>query len=258
MDSKKALRIIIILLLIVNIFMTIYITNLAFSEPKSEDELKHVIQLLEYRDIKLECDIPQYAAPSAELIYIEADNTEILNYLSNIEGLLNEDEVTKQIIFNPNTTQRYENFSLDLATQLSDSFVENLPVKSESYMLDSILTAGVNIYKFSYFYVDGSSYIYDKKIEITISRDGIDQVVISNVNYQVSDTEYNRATVSIGNILASGFIRQGQSFITIKKIDAGYLYNEETSSIMNVWRVMYNNGQERYFSSVDGTIINKN
>ena len=90
---------------------------------------------------------------------------------------------------------------------------------------------------------------------MTVSKDGIEKVYIKSLGYTVSDTEYNRPMVSIGNILVSGFTRQGQSLITIKKIDAGYLYDKNTSSIMNVWRVMYNNGQERYFSSIDGTEI---
>jgi len=58
MDSKKALRIIIALLLIVNVFMAGYIVNLAFSEPDTKDEYKYITEILAYRDIALDCEIP--------------------------------------------------------------------------------------------------------------------------------------------------------------------------------------------------------
>lgn len=254
MDSKKALRIIIALLLIVNVFMAGYIVNLAFSEPDTKDEYKYITEILAYRDIALDCEIPEYAAPSAVITVSSTDNTAVLDYLKEQDGIFSEDE-NGVITYTPPVTQRYEDLTLEKAAEIADDYVEKLPIDSEAYMLDSILTAGVNEYRFNYIYLDGSSYIYDRKIEMTVSKDGIEKVYIKSLGYTVSDTEYNRPMVSIGNILVSGFTRQGQSLITIKKIDAGYLYDKNTSSIMNVWRVMYNNGQERYFSSIDGTEI---
>ncbi len=254
MDSKKALKIIITLLLIVNVFMAGYIINLAFSEPDTKDEYKYITDILTYRDITLECEIPDYAAPNAVLVIKQQDNSILLNYLKEQSGLLSEEQ-EGIIIYNPVSTQRYDDLTLEIATGICDSFMGQIPLDSKAYMLDSILTAGVDEYKFNYIYLDGSSYIYDKRIEITVSKNGIDQVYISNIEYTVSDTEYNRPMVSIGNILASSFTRQGQSFITIRKIDAGYLYDKKSSSVINIWRVMYNNGLERYFSSIDGTEI---
>lgn len=254
MDSKKALRIIIALMLIVNIFMAGYIISLAFSEPDTKDEHKYITDILAYRDIVLDCEIPDYSAPSAVIIPNSIDNTAIIDYLKEQDGTIVEQQ-DGMIMHSPISTERYENFTLEIATTITDAFIKELPLENEAYMLDSILTAGVNMYRFDYIYLDGSSYIYDKRIEITVSKNGIDQVYIKSLEYTVSDTEYNRPMVTIGNILVSSFTRQGQSFITIKKIDTGYLYNKNTSSIANVWRVMYNNGQERYFSSVDGTEI---
>ncbi len=254
MDSKKALRIIIALLLIVNVFMAGYIINLAFSEPDTKDEYKYITEILAYRDITLDCEIPEYSAPSAVIAESSADNDAILAYLKQQDGTITEEQ-DGVIVYIPAVTERYEDLTLEAAAQIADAFVKKLPIDSSAYMLDSILTAGVNTYRFKYIYLDGSSYIYDKKIEMTVSKNGIDQVDISNIEYTVSDTEYNRPMVSIGNILVSGFTRQGQSFITIKKIDAGYVYDKSASSFMNVWRVMYNNGLERYFSSIDGTEI---
>jgi hypothetical protein len=254
MDSKKALRIIIALLLIVNIFMAGYIINLAFSEPDTKDEHKYIADILAYRNITLECDIPDYPAPSAVLMLALQDNALLTDYLKEQGGLLSIEQ-EGAIIYTPAVTNRYDNLTVDSATLISDSFIKNLPIDSEAYMLDSILTAGVDEYKFNYIYLDGSSYIYNRKIEMTVSKNGIGQVYIKSLEYTVSDTEYNRPMVSIGNILVSGFTRQGQSFITIKKIDAGYVYDKSTSSVMNVWRIMYNNGLERYFSSIDGTEV---
>ncbi len=254
MDSKKALRIIIALLLIVNVFMAGYIVNLAFSEPDTKDEYKYITEILAYRDITLDCEIPEYAAPSAVIAVSSTDNTKVLDYLKEQDGILSND-LDGVIAYTPAVTQRYENLTLEKAAEIADAFVKKLPIDSEAYMLDSILTAGVDEYKFNYIYLDGSSYIYNRKIEMTVSKNGIGQVYIKSLEYTVSDTEYNRPMVSIGNILVSGFTRQGQSFITIKKIDAGYVYDKSTSSVMNVWRIMYNNGLERYFSSIDGTEV---
>ncbi|HHT96105.1 MAG TPA: hypothetical protein P5064_05895 [Clostridia bacterium] len=254
MDSKKALRIIIVLLLAVNIFMAAFIINLVYSEPDTKDEHKYITEILAYRDITLDCEIPQYAAPSAVIVKSDSDNSALLSYLEAQGGTIS-DSQEDVIIYTPAVKQRYEDLTLETAAKIADDFIKKLPVDSQSYMPDSILTAGVGVYKVNYIYLDGSYCIYDKKIEMTISKNGIDRVYIGCPEYTVAETEYNRPMVSVGNILVSGFTRQGRSFITIKKIDAGYIYDKNTSSFVNVWRVMYNNGQERYFSSVDGTVI---
>lgn len=255
MDSKKALKILIILLVVVNLFMAGYIISLTFSKSDTSDENKYITSLLTYRDITLECEIPDYPAPSAVLIAKDPDNSSLLAYLNGLDGVLEEDVESGVIVFSPTISERIDDFTLDTTTKQASAFITSLPIKSEAYMLDSILTTGVNIYKFNYIYADGSRYIYDKSIEITISKNGIDQVVISNINYIVSDTENNRPMVSIGNILVSGFTRQGQASITIKKMDTGYLYDTDTLALKNVWRIMFNNGQVRYFSSIDGIEI---
>lgn len=255
MDSKKALKIIIILLVVVNLFMAGYIISLTFSKADTLDENKYIASLLTYREITLECDIPDYPAPSAVLIAKDPDNSILLAYLNDLDGVLVDNVERGVIVFSPTISERFDDLTLDTATKQANTFMTSLPLKDGAYMLDSILTGGVNIYKFKYIYADGSRYIYDKSIEITISKNGIDEVVISNINYIVSDTENNRPMVSIGNILVSGFTRQGQSSITIKKIDTGYLYDTKTNTLKNVWRIMFNNGQVRYFSSIDGMEI---
>ncbi|MFA7673901.1 MAG: hypothetical protein WCY62_08655 [Clostridia bacterium] len=252
MDSKKAMKILVVLMILVNLIMAGYIISLAVSQSQQRIDNKYIMSILEYRGITLECDIDNSSTPVFKLKHTDDVNDEVYQYLLLRDGVTTRSDDGMVITFIPAVTQRYENIDLDTAEVIARDFMEALPVEQNPYVLDYRQTTGVGTYSFQFNFYDSNSYIYDKYVKIQVSKNGIIEAVIGSISYEVENSGYTASDISIGNILVSNFTRQGISQMVLRKIDSGYLYIKETGQIEAVWRVLYNENQVRYFLTKDG------
>jgi hypothetical protein len=255
MDSKKAIKILVVLMIIVNLIMAGYIISLGVSQSQQKVDNEYIMSILEYRGITLLCDIDETSVPVFKLRHTDAVNDEVYQYLLLGDGVTVRSDDGRVITFIPAVTQRYENIDLETAEIIANDFMKALPVEQELYILDYRQTAGVGLYSFQFNFYDSGSYIYDKYVKIQVSKNGIIEAIIGDLSYEVDNSGYTASDISIGNVLISNFTRQGISQMVLRKIDSGYLYVKETDEIKAVWRVLYNDNQVRYFLTKDGEEI---
>lgn len=255
MDSKKAIKVLVVLMIIVNLIMAGYIISLGVSQSQQKVDNEYIMSILEYRGITLECDIDNSSTPVFKLSYLDTADDDVYQYLLLQEGVTSRSDDGMVITFIPAVTQRYENIDLETAEVIAEDFMKTLPVEQDLYILDYRQTTGVGMYSFQFNFYDSGNCVYDKYVKMQVSKNGIIEAIVGDISYEVENSGYTASDISIGNILVSNFTRQGISQMVLRKIDSGYLYIKETDAIEAVWRVLYNDNQVRYFFTKDGEEI---
>lgn len=255
MDSKRSIRVLIILLVAVNIFMGVYMFYLNFSDKRITNENEYIKTLMEYRDIVIECDIPQYEAASFFPRKVNYETTSLTTYLKGLKGLVFEDLDQETITFIPDIDFSLEPKEENSMEALARTFIDSLPLDQDKYVLDSIFASSLNSYKLAFKFCEKETHIYNSYIDVYINKDRIERVEIGVIAYEMLDFEYVKPSVSIGNILVSNFVKEGQTSLVIKKIDSGYIFDKKADVFVYVYRVMYDNGKERFFSVINGNEI---
>jgi len=259
MNTKKALNLIIILLLIINIFLLVFIISFDKGSEERLNEVTYVRDIMAYRGVSITASFTNEAKVSSEMIYNGGIFTE--DYITKVSELLtgdiqhSEDNTTIAI-----TLTEY----LSTSKIIQDRYVADIKIRSFldsinfnhiNYLVDSVIMTGTSTYHVDYIYIVNGNVLYDLFISAIIDEYGIKSITIKYIDNQLVEGEVF-SILPVSTILMSQVTYKentdGQN--TISRIDAGYKLDSK-GKVYYCYRLTDGNQQVRYYNGVDGKEI---
>lgn len=258
MNTKKALIVIMVLLILMNIALASYIIVISTSGKSDLSIDEYTKKILEQRNIELKCKIPD-ASPNAASIMlgdmIYNDST-IETLSSKTGGSYSLDELGRLIyIASPTDIEVVEEMNRSAVERISHAFISDIGLQLEEFELDMVLETGTDEYEVRYISKDGQGiFYYDSYVEMTVTNYG---VVYSEVYIKhVKERDSKKAeSLPIYTILLTNLVAESKP-ITIEKISYGYHQrNPQINESVMSWRVRFSDGSDRFFEVSTGLEI---
>lgn len=259
MNTKKALNLIIILLLIINIFLLVFIISFDKGSEERENEVNYVRDIMAYRGISVTASFTSETKVSSEMIYSGGIFTE--DYITQLSELLtgtiqrSEDNTTIAITFLEYLStaeiiqDRYD------ADRKIRSFLDSISFNHINYLVDSVIMTGTSTYYVDYIYIVNSNVLYDLFVSAVIDEYGIKSITIKYIDNELVEGKV-LSIIPVTTILMSQitFSENADGQNTISRIDSGYKLDSK-GKVYYCYRLTDGSQQVRYYNGVDGKEI---
>lgn len=275
MDWSRAKTVFILMLFVLNIVL---LANIVFfyggAQTVSKETIEDTISILKSRNVLLKCDIPRQRGKIPAIIY---DNShfnidEIIQKLSgdtalNTDVLVQEKMIVKgekKISLEDSNVLVYEDANpsenvnvnnMDEVEKYARKFLSDIGIKISSYRLDRQNRDKAGEVSLHFIEKFGKHYVYDSYINVVISERGVKSLIFSKKNIK----KLSSGTVNVmpaHQVLLKNFNSRGENIIIVA-MDIGYKsFAEEAEAVETQewpkWRIVFEDGTERYFSAVNG------
>lgn len=258
MNTKKALIVIMVLLILMNIALASYIIVISTNGKSGLSTEEYVSKILDQRNIIINCKIPN-EIPSAssivlgDMLYSESAFETLVNKTGGAYSL---DDHGRMIFTNISAIETVqEEMNRSVVEKITHEFINNIGLQLEEFSLDVFIGTGTDEYKVRYTSKDEKGiYYYDSYIEMTVNKYGVayGEIYVK----RVKDIEVNNADgLPIHTILLSNLVSESKK-VEIDSISFGYHQKEADSSesVMS-WRIGFGDGSERFFEVSTGVEI---
>ncbi|HOQ76754.1 MAG TPA: two-component system regulatory protein YycI [Thermoclostridium sp.] len=263
MEWSKAKSILIFLFAILNIFL---LSSILWNESRSRpgaDYIKHVENLLESRNIRIECKVPSYSADSGSVVYSDTsiDETSVVDYFLGHDAA---DAGTGEKVWRNdgkvleigNNIIVFKDSSPDTGLDIGDSravsaelmkVLKGLGMKQKDYVPDVWQEQDGRLHV-RYVKKYMGQLLFDVYADFIVSSGGIEcaAIVPGEVNHTLAESEI----LSAWHILALAKIRENSVITDIcfgyKRINEGELYDSP------VWRIRFSDGSELFYNAYTG------
>lgn len=259
MNTKKALNIIILLLLIINIFMFSFIIYFNSKNNNVKDIIEYTEEILKYRAVEIEIPIRDSEIIKNTIVFGEGifNNDYIDKITQKTSGQLEvSNNGTKLDYFNFNTdeTENIIKDRFDADTKIR-AFLDYIEFNHTKYIVDTVKMSGRNKYSLKYIYVTDNEILYDLYIYAIIDEYGLSSLSISYIDNQFEENN-DFYILPMTNILMSNMVYSENRSNKIIKIDSGYkldIYN----SLQYVWKITFDDGTIIFYDAKNGHEIIK-
>jgi hypothetical protein len=258
MDTKKALIVILILLILMNVGLASYIIVYSTGNIEVSDMADYTEEILKERNISLNCRIPD-SGPAASTVtlgnMLYTENS--IDTLSETTGGSYSIDVRGRLIFvkTPGDEIVSEVMNRTAVEGISHDYISSIGLQNEDFALDYVIETGTDEYEVRYLRKDSSDVLYyDSYIEMTITEAGVIYAEIYIRDIQEKGN-ISIAGLPIQTILLANLINEDNE-IVIESINFGYhrAAPDLDESVMS-WRIRFDDGSERFFEVGNGKEI---
>jgi len=258
MDTKKALIVIMILLIIMNVALASYIIVINTGRDKGRDNNDYVVDILRQRNIEVGCKIPEEGpgASSLNLGDMLYNENSFDSLMAVTGGSYTIDSGGRLIFSNsPDDNVAPTEMNRTAVEGFAHDFMTSIGLQIDDFILDYILETGTDEYDISYIEKDKSGTLYyDSYIEMKITEYGVmhAEIYIRTIR---DKGETDAGNLPIQTIMLANLTMETKT-VTIKSISFGYHQKGRDSdkAIMS-WRIRFNDGSERFFAVDNGQEI---
>lgn len=258
MDTKKALIVIMVLLVIMNVALASYIVVISTGRNINDNTDEYVTDILKQRNIELECKIPE-DGPGASSItlgsMIYSDNS-IENLTAATGGSYSIDSGGR-LIFNDSPADSDEPVEMTRAAvgAFAQEYMASIGLQADDFVLDYIIETGMDEYDVRYLEKDSAGVLYyNSYIEMRVSEYGVvfAEIYIRTIT---GSSDISVSNLPVQTILLANLIFEPTTK-TIDSISFGYYQKDRNSdeSVMS-WRIHFKDGSERFFEVGNGREI---
>lgn len=258
MDTKKALIVILILLILMNVALASYIIVYSTGNAESSDMADYAIEILKQRNIGVNCRIPESGPPASsvelgDMIYTENS----VDTLSASTGGSYSFDARGRMIFvkTPDGAVVSDEMNRTAVEEITHEYIGSIGLQYEDFILDYIIETGTDEYEVRYLKKDSDEVIYyDSFIEMTVTESGViyAEIYITNIGEK---GESSAAGLPIQTIMLANLIAV-ENEISIESISFGYhRKSPDTDESVMSWRIRFNDGSERFFEVGNGNEI---
>ncbi len=259
MDTKKALAVIIVLLILMNITLGIYLIVINSGRGNIEDTLLYTKTILNDRNYNLDCNIPADAISLSTVIFKENRFTEqSLNSVmekTNGSAYIEEGTGVMHYINSSGNTVNPIDSSRTSIENIADNFISSIGINRDEFTLDYFRETGDDSFNLKYIAVDEKGRLYfESYVELQITSEGVQSAAIMYPNpEEVQDNQGEG--IPVYTILLAG-LKETNLEKTIESINAGYhSENNKPGAAGTCWRVRFSDGEERFFNAATGEEI---
>ncbi len=258
MNTKKALIVIMVLLILMNIALGSYLIVISTNGKSDLKTAEYTTKILKQRNIEVNCIIPDEAPNTSsiilgDMIYSESS---IETLSSKTGGSYSFDNLGRLIHIGSQTEIKIsDEMNRAAVERLSHEFISNIGLQMEEFELDYSIHTGTAEYKVRYIIQDEEGiYYYDSYVEMTVTNYG----VVSAEVYikQIMERENKNAeSLPIHTVLLANLEAESKT-IAIEKISYGYYQKSLNAdeSVMS-WRIRFDDGSDRFFEVSTGLEI---
>ncbi|MFO7637020.1 MAG: hypothetical protein R6W96_06905 [Clostridia bacterium] len=257
MDTRRAVKIIIALLVIINVLMGFYLFNITRSPRSFDQENEKTLEIMGYREITLSTAIPDDAGQVKKIQYADALFNE--DSIAFIQDILEADvfitqnhvlSISTQVDIPGGVLDRYE------ADTVSKRLMDSIGFDHRPYVLESVSMEASSVFFLQYVYESDGQYFYESYIRVRVNEGGQIQCEIRQINHTDGGAMRGYEVIPASNILMSGILRTDNRSMNIIGIDSGYILDNEGETL-HCWRIQFNDGTTRHFDSRSGKEIIK-
>jgi regulatory protein YycI of two-component signal transduction system YycFG len=275
MDWVKAKNVLIVVFIVVNIFLGINLVLFYRADSAFGKNTVNAVKILEERGVKLKCNVPEIS----DAYRINYGN-EALDMKSIAPILLDDYKLSsgkleygkeissnsKRVIFTDNISFTYtdslpgdkvETSDKDKTIKYCIKFLDKLKLPVSEYHVDKYIKQDDGTVNIVFKEIYNDYIIFSNDFQIEVSNNGIKKLKCRLIKVNGEQSKGN-SIVPAYQILLRHYT---ESKNTITGIDIGFIceYRQEgiSSTISPVWRISTEEDGERYFSTVDGSIIVK-
>lgn len=258
MDTKKALTAIIILLLLMNITLGIYLAVISSGRGNIEDVLSYSKVILNNRNYRLDCNIPEETVPLSSVSFGENRFTEqsldSIMEKTNGTAYIDENGVMYYINSGSGTLVPVDTSRTAIELVAAD-FITSIGINREEFILDYFRETGNESYNLKYISMDETGRLYfNSYIELQITSEGVQSAKIMYPDIEVVQESRDEGIPVYTILLAS--LQETNLEKTIESINSGYYTLNKNGGTANIsWRVRFSDGQERFFDAATGKEI---
>ena len=177
MDTKKALVVVAILLILMNITLASYIVVINVNNKKFASIEEYTVKILKQRGIDLNCIIPSDnpGASSITLGDMLYSETSINTLGEKTGGSYSFDEQGRLIFVNSLSEEAVQGeMNRTTVESLAHDFIDYIGLQKKEYVLDFVIETGTDEYEIRYIYKDNTRiYYFDSYIEMIINNYGV-------------------------------------------------------------------------------------
>ncbi|MBN1623496.1 MAG: hypothetical protein JXN10_01075 [Clostridia bacterium] len=258
MDTKKALTVIIILLLLMNITLGIYLIVINSGRGNFEDTISYTRTILDNRNYKLDCNIPEETIPLSAVQLGENRFTEqsLESVMEKTGGSAYIDDTGVMYYINSgNGTLAPAGTSRIAIEFVASEFLSSIGINREEFVLDYYRETGNESYNLKYVAVDENDILYfNSYVEMQITVEGVQSARIMYPDTEIIHENQGEG-IPVYTILLAG-LKQTSLEKTIESISSGYYSSGNGIVTANIcWRIRFSDGQERFFDAATGKEI---
>ena len=258
MNTKKALIVIMVLLILMNIALASYIIVITTNGKSDLSTEEYTKKILKQRNIEIECNIPDKSPNAAsitlgDMIY----NDSTIDALSSKTGGSYSIDERGRLIYISSLTdiEVSDVMNRSVVERISHDFISDIGLQLEEFNHDSTIETGTDEYEVRYIKKDGEGvYYFDSYVEMTVTNYG----VVSSEVYikQVKEHDIKKDEgLPIHTIFLANLVAESKT-ITIDKISYGYHQKSlNTNESVMSWRVRFSDGSFRFLEVSTGLEI---
>lgn len=258
MNTKKALIVIMVLLILLNVGMVGYIISLNVKNSNRIDFEEYTVKILKARNIELNCLIPTSSPVAAtaslgDMLYTE-DSIGLLETKTGGEYQL--DDFGRMLYWGaPDANIVEGEMNRAAVEKISHAFIESIELQLSDYTLDYSIEIGTDEYDVRYIKKDDKgNHYYDIYIEMIINETGVASAVVSIRSIE-DEEKRSGESLPVHTVLLANLIAESKP-MTISSISYGYHQKSaNTSEAVMSWRVRFSDGSERFFEVGTGEEI---
>lgn len=278
MDWARAKSLFIIIFVFLNVFLLFYILDYRAGEDISEKAVSNTIQVLEEREIQLECEIPQAVSEMQKLSCESTgfDQAKVVDQLLGDGAVIasdsDEDPVftagSRKVTFLDESYFVFKDSNPGDTVDISDGgkaekyikkFLGDIGIDIVSYKMDEYTAGPDNTFAFSLTYHYKGYPVFDRIVKGDLTRHGITRLECRIIDIKGLSGD-KLEVVPAYKILLSKFTK-GDHAISIHSIRLGFKGTTGLNAGMKetqegpVWRIGIKDAEPRYFSAYNGEEI---
>jgi len=257
MNTKKALNIIILLLVIINVCMFIFILFFNSEKSEKENEVNYVYDILKYRGIEVNIPIETTSESKEGILFKEGIfNDEFKSKVEEITGgsvIVSKDNTLLQYTnLNANKPAKFINNRFD-ADKKVRTFLNKIGFNNNKYIVDAVTMSSRSTYNLKYYYISNDEMLFDLYIYAIVDEYGVSNLSIRYIE-NTRDTSKKFEVLPMSNIIMSkGTLKEANSGI-VERVDSGFKL-DENNILQYVWRITFENGVVKYYNASNGREI---
>lgn len=273
MDWSKSKTIMIFVLLVLNIVLLANILAYRIVERVPRETIANTRVILENRNVRLKCDIPEDRGEIPAIIYEnnQFDKAEIVKRLTGItdekgEVVVRDNQIIKRekrIILEDGNTLLYVDMnpedkvninSMDDIEKFAGKFLSAFGIRVSKYKLDEGSRNDEGEVRLVYIKRFGKYFVYDNRIDLIIGKNGVKSMRYSKSDVKKLSSDSVKVMPAY-QVLLKNFNKEEN--VVIKAMDIGFKSFEKGEEEIETqewpkWRVVLDDGTERFFNAVNG------
>lgn len=258
MNTKKALIVIMILLILMNAALSAYLIIINAGNRENSDALIYTESILKQRNIEIKGRIPdEVPEPSSVILTDMLYSDDVFdNLISKTGGSYSIDERGRLLFANtPEERIVIGDMNRTAVEMISREFIESIGLYQDEFILDYVIETATDEYDVRYIRKDSLGiYYYDSYIEMSVTENGVvsARVYVRDVKERISK---KGKSLPIYTVLLANIVSESKAKV-ITGINFGYhLKNQFENEAVMSFRISFEDGSERFFDVVSGDEI---